>query len=184
MKNTQLHKRVKKKTGKAGKKISKIEKLRRQIRKIYNKLPKWVKDVIGKEDMPYAINSVTHSIYTGQNVIPESGQKVTARQIFINSAKSISRHMGVGTKRDIFAKFRNLEPSVYSKYNSYMYRNGFSASQYFYENVKIKKDRSNIVATLILPKAKAGRFTYSELQINYSYSPKSAEEEIQAFMYF
>lgn len=174
MKNTQLHKRIKKKNRKVS--------IEEQVKLAYSQLPKWAKEVLDA-DKEIAIKSITHTIKNKYNINPDTKKRQSARQIFISSARSIARNLGIGTKKDIYTKFRNMEPAIYAKFNSYMYRNGFSASQYFYDNVKFKKDKNYITATLILPKAKSGRLSYSELEINYNYSPKINEEELSAFMY-
>lgn len=172
MKNTLLSKKVKK-----------SKTLKHRVEEAYKKSAKWVKAIIG-EDYKIAINQIIHSIKMGYNINPQTKERLSPKRLFIAQAKSRARHLNIETKQFIFRNFRELEPAVYAKYNSYMYRNGYSASQYFYENVTLKKDKSMVTATLPLPKAKPGRFSYGELEITYDYSPKTDDMNLEAYMYF
>lgn len=157
MRNTQLRKGLPKKRIKNSVKgrITKIQTTRARVERAYRNLPKWARKIIDEQGKELAIDVMTHTIeWEKRN--KQKGQKISsARQKFMSIAekqKSIQRHSLMGTKRDLYKLFRELEPQVYSRYNSYMYRNGYSASKYFYDNAQITVKGKINIADLDLPR--------------------------------
>lgn len=132
------------------------------VSRSYESLSKKAKQYI--EDREQIIKVITNAIIAGGEVGQMNPYK--AMQSY---ARQRERHAGGGTARDIFRRFREEDPSLYSKYNSYMYRLGFSSANYFYENVSIDQEGSTIVATLELPNKTQG-VIYNELVITFDYS--------------
>lgn len=66
--------------------------------------------------------------------------------------------------KETFAMFRQEYPSLYAKYNSYMYRLGYSSANYFYENAEWNARGSVVTATLELPTKLSG-VVYETLEI-------------------
>lgn len=64
----------------------------------------------------------------------------------------------------VFKRFREEYPSLYAKYNSYMYRLGYSSANYFYENSEWDNNGSIVTATLELPIKTTG-IVYNTLTI-------------------
>lgn len=64
----------------------------------------------------------------------------------------------------VFKQFRQEYPSLYSKYNSYIYRLGYSSANYFYDNAEWSASGSIVTATLELPFKEEGTI-YSKLEI-------------------
>lgn len=153
-----------------------------RAKKAYKELPDWAKKALG-EDKDFFIKDVVHSKKIGYDIDPDTGKHYTFKRMLTNIAKKrAKRTLNLETKQYLFRRFRQEEPAVYAKYNSYMYRNGYSSAKYFYDNVTLKKDKDSILANLILPKAKPGRFSYSELEIFCLYSPKE-DGRIEAYLY-
>ena len=153
---------------------------------IYKSIPKRFEDEYGetihkelqKDDEHRIIRLVSNMIYAGENVEPYAQIKSYIRQQY--------RSGWSGTKRDIWNAFKTDSETrpVYNKFNSYMYRNGYSASKYWFQNVKLERDRKIIICTCELPdKSQLKSFkssyklrnirekvVYDELIIQYNYS--------------
>ena len=90
-----------------------------------------------------------------------------------NALKQYATHRkkksGDNTKEYIYKRFREEKPDVYSKYNSYVYRLGFSSAQYFKDNAKLEQDGSIVMVTTPLPPKSRG-VTYSQLVISFDFS--------------
>lgn len=119
------------------------------------------------------IKTVTNLIWADSQLSLSPYQAISAY------AKQRGRLNKMGTKMDIWKMFRTdgETRSVYNKFNSYMYRNGYSASKYWFDNVTIKIDRSVVFAICELPTKTKG-VNYSTLEIEYNYSGG----EIYAYM--
>lgn len=170
MKNTRLNKRyyqsVKISAGR--KKRETIESI---VRKSYESLPKKYKTMI--EDPELIINVTTNLIWA------DKGIKISPYAAIKSYAQQRGRMQKMGTKYDLWKSFRT-DPetsAVYNKFNSYMYRHGYSASNYWFENVELKIERSVIYATCNLPNTGKG-VRYDSLEIEFDYSGG----EISAYM--
>lgn len=76
---------------------------------------------------------------------------------------------GYPRKRELFQRFKNEYPELFSKYNSYMYRHGFSASNYYFEHAKLSWGPSEVTATVELPSV-TSVVRYGILELTEEYS--------------
>lgn len=76
---------------------------------------------------------------------------------------------GYPRKRELFQRFKNEYPELFSKYNSYMYRHGFSASNYYFEHAKLSWGPSEVTATVELPSV-TSVVKYGILELTEEYS--------------
>lgn len=83
--------------------------------------------------------------------------------------KSQTRSALIGTKEDLWRRFKAEESQIYNKFNSYMYRQGLSASNYWFDNVDIFVTNSIVKATCELPPRASG-VQYQILFMQYDYS--------------
>ena len=128
-----------------------------------------------------------------QSYVDEAVIKALTNQIWVDKemsfsgytalgeyAKSRYRHSMQGTKEELYRRFRTSPETqpVYNKFNSYMFRNGHSARNWWFQNVKFTGESSWIFATCELPKLSIG-VHYELLEINFNYS----NHEIEAYLY-
>lgn len=132
------------------------------VSRSFDALSKNLKQYI--EDRQQLISIVTNTIIASGEV----GQ-VNPYKAIQTYARQRKRRAGGGTAEFIFRRFREEYPGLYSKYNSYVYRLGYSSSQYFYDNVEISETGSVIEATLELPQKTSG-VVYNQLNITYDFS--------------
>lgn len=152
--------------------------------RIYQSIPKRFEDEYGQtiykeipEDDEYRIvRLISNMISAGEEVEPYAQIKSYIRQQY--------RGSWAGTKRDIFKYFKtHLQTRpIYNKFNSYMYRNGYSAVRYWLDNVKVEKVKDVIYCHCELPslgklRALSNRsrrwkekVRYESLEIEYNYS--------------
>lgn len=151
-----------------------IKKFRQQALNAWNRLSKEEKKYLDKNQ---TIKVVAHQL-EDLNSLPREKRKSVfqnltlkgslAFNIIKSSVRARSRMDKTLTKRDLFKRFREEYPSLYAKYNSYIYRQGLSSANYFYHNVELEySGKSNIDAYLDLP----GR-RYQILEISFNYSSK------------
>lgn len=156
--NKRFYQRVKISAGR--KKRETIEDI---VRKSYQALPQKYKEMI--EDPETIIKATTNIIWV------DKGRSISPYAAIKSYAQQRGRMQKMGTKYDLWRAFRT-DPStsaVYNKFNSYMYRNGYSARNYWFSNVEIKVERSVIYATCELPKNSKG-VRYDTLEIEFDYS--------------
>lgn len=134
-------------------------------------LPKYARSVI--DDPEFLALNITREIEQGNARDPITGRKMGVKRVLQEYLKSPLRHSSSATLRGIFKRFREETPWTYSKYNSYVYRKGFSSANYFYENSSYKVSGSVIIVTTPLP-----RGNYSELEIEYDYSGEDFYSEM------
>lgn len=84
---------------------------------------------------------------------------------------------GYNTHSHIYSVFRTQAPSIYAKYNSYMYRLGYSASKYFHNNANYQQEGSTVRVIISLPRGKV--VVYNILEIVYDFSGG----HLEAFMH-
>lgn len=133
--------------------------------KAFEELPKYMKEGI---DIQRAAALISKDIQLGYNIDKNTGEVKKAKEIVRSYAGAVYRRTGKGTLRDVYKRFRNESSNVYSKYNTYIYRLGYSASQYFYENAEISQEGSLISIVVGLPEKEG--ISYSILLIEYDYS--------------
>lgn len=141
-------------------------------RRSYEALPKYLKKDIDTFDKERWILTSAHSLqYSGKE-----GMNIYAA--VRRAAEDRYKRIYSVQKQELWNQFRVLESSVYFHFNTYMYRLGYSASKYWYENVVItNKGGSVIKAVLELP-SKPGK-SYTALEMLYDYSGTY----LQAYMY-
>lgn len=125
------------------------------VKMAYKSLPKYAKAILDEDKERY-IKTLVNIVKYGQE------KAISPYKAFLSQARTLGRI--TVQARNIFARFRNEAPDVYAKYNSYMYRNGYSASQYFYANAKWNSTGSYIEIELELPKS-ANIISYNQLKI-------------------
>ena len=132
-------------------------------------------DALPKKYQRYLMPEKERQIEKALRLIMADGEygHYNAYLALISQAKS-SYKAGHGESIDVIYKiFRTMAPSVYAKYNSYIYRLGYSASQYFKENMDYTTDRNMWDITLDLP-YKAQGTVYNQLYIRIAWTGHSA----------
>ena len=124
------------------------------------------------------LRMTANAIRLGYNY--KDGKRISAKQVMMAGLERNFKHSTLGTLLDYYKRFRNELPDVYAKYNSYMYRQGYSASKYFYDNAKREVDGSMVIVTLDLPR-NAKTINYNTLTIIVYYSGEK-KDEIEATM--
>ena len=173
MKNTPLSK-IRKKPISYFRNLGTVRKGRRKkstieyiVRRSYEALPRNLREYI--EDPEQAIQALTNMISHSNDINPYEALK--------QSAKYTRMKSGDNTKQFIWNRFRTETPTLYAKFNSYMYRQGLSARNYFMENVTTSQEGSWIEAYCELPAG--AKVSYSMLEINYDFSG----HEFNAYLY-
>lgn len=138
------------------------------VKRTFEALPKKLQKFI--EDPEQLIKGLTNMINVGYDSIDP--YKAMYEQAVHH------RKMRYDTKDELWREFKNKEPQVYAKYNSYMYRQGLSAKYYWWEHVEYSVDGSYLYSTCELP-VRAGRVQYTTLEINYDYSGY----DMEAYLY-
>lgn len=148
-----------------------------RFRKAMESLPKWQQEFF--DDKEYVIQTSAYAHDIGYDINPETGKRFTPRQLLYSQIAKHVTHSLQYTKREIYKKFMLEETQLYAKYNSYMFRTGNSALQYFIANSTVKVQGSVVSITVQLPPGK--RVSYKELVLEYDYST-SVEAFITAHM--
>lgn len=132
------------------------------IARSYDALPKDLKGYI--EDA----EQIKANVY---NLIMASGKsgEIEPYNALKQYAMDRKRRSGNNTKEYIYKRFRQEVPDVYSKYNSYVYRLGFSSAKYFKEKAELSQDGSIVTVTVKLPEKTSGT-AYNYLYITYDFS--------------
>ena len=141
------------------------------VQKSYEALPKNLKKYV--EDPEQTKTSVYNQIMASG-----SDGEIEPYNAIKQYAMDRKKKSGDNTKEYIYKRFREEKPDVYSKYNSYVYRLGFSSAQWFKDNVKLEQDRSIIIATTPLPPKSLG-VTYSQLVILFDFSGDYIDAEMR-----
>lgn len=131
------------------------------VSRTFEALPKYLKEALEKDKTQY-IQSITNNI-----IVLGDENKIDPYKALISIGKFQSGR--TSQAKNVFSRFRNETPEVYSKYNSYMYRLGFSASQYFYSKAEWNSRGSIITINLELPKKDTGVY-YEYLTITLDMS--------------
>lgn len=132
------------------------------IRKTYEALPKGLREYI--EDPEQAIKVLTNMI-----AVSDMGSNIQPYEALKQTAQYAKRKTGDNTRQFLWNRFRNEESSVYYKFNSYMYRQGLSARNYWFQNVAFDTQGSYIKAYCELPKRAQG-VQYDMLEMEYDFS--------------
>lgn len=132
------------------------------VERTYEALPKRLKEYIDDKDQ--IISVITNTIIQSGN----AGQ-MNPYEALKQFAQYRQKKSGDNTKAYIYRRFKEEATSVYNKYNTYVYRLGYSSARYFMENATISQEGSLITATLELPPKTSG-IAYEELYIEYDFS--------------
>lgn len=132
-----------------------FDQIRDEIINTYTTLPKWAKKVLKEDRFKYA-NSITAQIMQSdeERFKPYTILKQIATTLSGRTPQALA----------IYSTLRNEAPSIYSRYNSYMYRQGLSASEYFYKNAEYEGRGSIVTVSVNLPE-NGKRVIYSTLEI-------------------
>lgn len=132
------------------------------VQKSYEALPKNLKKYI--EDA----EQIKTNLY---NTIMASGKsgETEPYNALKQYAMDRKKRSGDNTKEYIYKRFKQEVSNVYSKYNSYVYRLGFSSAQYFKEKAELSQEGSIVHVEVELPKKESG-VVYNYLYINYDFS--------------
>ena len=149
-----------------GRKKASIEKY---VSRTFDALPKYIKAVLIEDKEKYINSLVSQIMQSGESgeIRPYTALSQVGRTLSGRTTQAVN----------IFSRFRNEESSVYAKYNSYMYRRGEAASQYFYKNAKFKAYGSIVEVTVELPKNLNGK-SYDYLTIKLDFSGGYFEAEM------
>lgn len=158
---------------KKAKKKNKRRTIEERLWAAYKSFPEWQKKYF--EDIEAAIAISKNAFEMGYDYNPDTGKRYTPKQILFSQVERTITHSLENTKRELYRMFRKEIPSLYAKYNSYVYRNGFSSAKWFLDNSSIKVHGSIVTITVQLPKGK--KFSYKELVLAYDYS-----ETVRAFV--
>lgn len=131
--------------------------LAKELSKIFNALPKYIREPL-EEDKNKYISSIARQMM-------EIEKSFQPYKIFKQISDFQSRRSPFAS--NIYSRFRNEKPQVYAVYNSYMYRRGYSAAQYFYKNAEYSSEGSIIDVYLDLPD---GKHSQLHIVINLSVS--------------
>lgn len=140
------------------------------VQKSYEALPKNLKKYV--EDPEQVKTSVYDSI-----MVSGSAGEIEPYNAIKQYAMDRKKKSGDSTKEYIYKRFREEKPDVYSKYNSYVYRLGFSSAQWFKDNAKFEQYRSIVMVTTPLPPKSRG-VTYSQLVILFDFSGDYIDAEM------
>lgn len=155
--------------------------LEQRVRRAYNRLPKFLKELETKEEKKQTIRSLTAMWRLGYFVDKKTGKSEKIGNVIRRSLKK-RQPRRTETKRDLFRRFRMEDSSTFARYNSYMFRHGFKSTEYYMQNAKIdyvgrNKASSLVQATLELPEDFAGiarirtqKVKYTQLTLTYDYS--------------
>lgn len=167
MKNMQLSKLRKRNTNY----FKKIGKVKYESKKVSDYIANKSYEALSKTLKKYVEGEKEQLIRMVSNMIAVSGDEgVDVFKAIKAHAQKTYEQVHSIQKTKLWATFRVRESSVYYKYNSYMYRLGYSASSYWFENVKFEQlEGSLVVATLTLPNKTSG-IIYNTLEIIYDYS--------------
>lgn len=106
-----------------------------------------------------------------------STSRKTIRKLINENVRVLERHEGIQTLRFVYRWFRTTS-WLYSWYNSFMYRNGFSASEYFYQNATYTSTGGRTATVIVpLPKGKRTQYEFLEIEIDWS------SNELEAYRY-
>lgn len=132
------------------------------IDRIFDAVPKKVKQYI--EDPEQLKKVLTHTVIVGGKY-----GKIDPYKAILEFAKHQRKASGDETLDYIWKRFKQENPQTYNHYNTYVYRLGYSAKNWFMENAEITVNGSNSTCSVKLPTKTTG-MVYYELYIEYDFS--------------
>jgi hypothetical protein len=136
--------------------------IEKYVNKAYDALPKYLQKTL-EEDKKQNISAIV-------NLIVMEGRESLVKPY--SALKQIGQHRAERTiqARTMFNRFRTETPDVYFKYNSYIYRRGFTSADYFYRNAVFSNSGAIVTARVDLPQNTTGRVSYDYLEITMAFS--------------
>ena len=167
MKNMQLSKLKQRKTN-YFKKIGNVTFESRKLsdylaKRTFEALPKRLKEFV-KEEKQQLIKNISHLI----GVSGDEG--INIYEAMTTYATKRYERTYTNRKQEIWDSFKTMESSVYYKYNSYIYRLGYSASKYWFENVEFTNIEGSLVTARLKLPSKASGVVYDTLEIIHDFS--------------
>lgn len=150
------------------------EKLKYIVKRSVEALPAKIKKFI--DDKEQKIDTTVHMIIA----MGEEGQ-MEPYKAFYQHSQTIRRQKNIGTLEETYRRFRTETPQVYNHYNTYVYRLGFSAKQWYMDNAQVKTDKGITIITVDLPDKARGK-KYEYLEISYDWSSGDFDAEMQEFL--
>ena len=139
------------------------------VQRTYESLPKNTRKFIKAPNLTLKITA---------NRVYQSGESgFDVRGSLIELARHERRASWYETKKEIWSAFKEQETTIYFRYNSYMSRNGYKSTSYWFDNVTIRQD--GVIITTIcelpylddsLPRRRRRRVKYQVLEIRYDIS--------------
>lgn len=149
------------------KKIRNIKDVRKYVERRLNKLPAWRRKYIyeTKAQKEYVLRNMVWQV---EDAI-RTGKNVNVYNAFMQQSSQGVRAHREGTLRDVFKSFKREESILYNKYNSYMYRAGYKATEYFYnpDNSTINDEGYFTTIQLELPSGKRESYTFLNITIDW-----------------
>ena len=150
--------------------------LEQRVARMYNRLPKRLKKLQTKEERKQTIRSFAAQWRLGyfDRIDPRTGKKQN-KSITLRKSIAGMQPRKTDTKRIMFRRFRVEEPSLFAKYNSYMFRQGFKSTEYFMQNADVEYIGSNrygnnlVQATLEIPVNMMGTARIRRQKVSYQY---------------
>lgn len=151
----------------------------RKSKKTIEKLLKEARKYLKKKYQPY-IDEAMIKRFTNQ-IWVDTDVKFKVVERLQNYAEQQRYHAAAKRKEDIYRQFRTdpRTKPVYDKFNSYMYRNGYSARNYWFNNVMLSWEENFVFATCELPALSKG-IHYDVLEIDQQLTGGS---EFEAYLY-
>lgn len=113
------------------------------------------------------------------NLVMVTDEPIDVYQAIKSYSSQRQYKSGYPRKRSMYQRFKNEYPELYSKYNSYMYRHKYSASNYYFEHAQLEWGGGQVTATLELPKITSA-VVYTTLELTEEIS---GENEFWAELY-
>lgn len=136
------------------------------IQRTYESLPKKIRKFI--KDPALTLKITANRVYQAG----KSGFDV--RGSLVELARHSRRAAWYETKQEIWSAFKEQETTIYFRYNSYMSRNGYKSTSYWFDNVTIRQDGVLITTICELPyfadPLHRRRVKYQALEIRYDIS--------------
>lgn len=137
-----------------------LEALRYMAKRSFEALPPKLRKYL-EDEKARIIDTTAHAVLVdGENGQWDMYESMLAR------AKDEYKTSGDQTAEFIYKEFRLQEPALYSKYNSYVYRLGQSASKWFISHFNYTSQCYYLYAEIELPIKTKGK-TYSVLEITF-----------------
>lgn len=133
---------------------TKRESIEKYVNRTFEALPKYIQESLKEDKYQNIQNIINNIIVTGEAGVTRPYNAL--RQVGMRAAKRSTQAML------IFSSFRNNNPSLYAKYNSYIYKLGYSSANYFYKNAEYEGQGYVVTVYLELPQNTNG-VSYSTL---------------------